>query len=390
MKKKFLVAACAATMALGMSLTANAADTESGLVGYYTFNDTLANSASTKGGAASLHGGAGDTWNASATGTAAYAQGVNGKGYMFTGDVNGARGEGLELDAKTTGSDFTLSAWIKASDFGDGTTSMMFAINTVDLSNDAVFSLNTLNGFKGTVLFGQIWDWTHRNDTFVCLDGDNTDKIFSLDEWVHVTITGKSGEQKLYLNGEMKAESNSTNALVVDNLKNASIFLGINWWDKSFGGIMDDVSLFDRALSAEDVAALYANNGIPTVDTTDVAESPKTYAQYKKVADNNYTLRIVSEVAIEESQYANYKGIGFRCSKVESKGGDKYFGTNVYTSIKANGETITAAQGKCFVVLEITGVVSDAVLYVQPMSQDADSDDNLGNEVTVNMAHIIK
>lgn len=69
MKKKFLVAACAATMAMGCAMTANAADTESGLVGYYTFDDTLANQASTNGGSAKLHGGAGDTWNSNATGT---------------------------------------------------------------------------------------------------------------------------------------------------------------------------------------------------------------------------------------------------------------------------------------------------------------------------------
>ena len=123
MKKKFLVAACAATMAMGCAMTANAADTESGLVGYYTFDDTLANQASTNGGSAKLHGGAGDTWNSNATGTENYTVGKNGKAYEFLGDGT-TRGEGLELDVKLSKA-FTISFWVNA-DTVNSATSMAF------------------------------------------------------------------------------------------------------------------------------------------------------------------------------------------------------------------------------------------------------------------------
>lgn len=398
MKKKFLVAACAATMAMGCAMTANAADTESGLVGYYTFDDTLANQASTNGGSAKVHGGAGDTWNSPAKGSATYVEGVNGKGYLFTGDVDSTRGEGLELDAKVTGEEFTLSGWIKASDFGVGTTSMMFAVNTVVSTNDACFSVNTLNGFNGSVLFGKIWDWDNRNNTFVCLDGDNSGSKFTKDKWTYITITGKSGEQKLYFNGELQAASTSTNALVVNNLKNATLFLGINWWDKSFGGIMDDVSLYERTLTAEDVKALYENSGRPVVDSNQVNTDPSVYVQYKKQTDGKYTVRVVGEVSLEgtfaESVNNTYNGVGFRCAKSASAvaAAESYASTVVFKSLVANGATVTAADGKYFVVTEITDVAKDATIYASPVYVKADK--TVGTftdkEYTIKMADIIK
>lgn len=397
MKKKFLVAACAATMAMGCAVTANAADTESDLIGYYTFDDTLANTVSSNG-TAKIHGGAGETWNSPATGAAAYTEGVNGKGYLFTGDEGTSRGEGLELDAKTSGSDFTLSGWIKATNFGVGTSSMMFATNTVVEANDACFSINTLNGFNGSVLFGKIWDWDNRNDTFVCLDGDNTGEKFTTDKWVYVTVTGKSGEQKLYFNGELQASSTSTNDLVVNNLKGATIFLGINWWDASFGGVMDDVSLYDRALTAEDVSALYNQDGRPVVDSAEVNADPSMYVQYKKQTDGKYTVRVVGEVTLDgtftDSLNTTYKGAGFRCAK--SLAGlsvsDYYLSTVVFKSLMANGAEVTAADGKYFIVTEITDVSNTDTIYVTPAYTLAD--DTQGSfadtEYTINMANIIK
>ena len=233
-------------------------DLEDGLVGYYSFDGTLENSIGT--GSAVLHGGAGDTWNTPATGTAAYAQGKNGKAYSFTGDNGSVRGEGLQLDTVVANDEITISAWIKATNFGVATSSMIFS--TSDGTN-SVLSLNTLNGFNGSMLLGKIWDWENRNNTFVCLDGEKDGTKFTLNNWVHVTMTAKSGEQKLYFNGVQQSTSTSTNSLVIDSWKNQTIFVGINWWDESFAGLMDDVAIYNKALSAAEVTALYNKNGVP-------------------------------------------------------------------------------------------------------------------------------
>lgn len=151
------------------------------------------------------------------------------------------------------------------------------------------------------------------------------------------------------------------------------------------------VKLVDETLPENIYFFLSTDTAKMTVyeDTKDCDNDVTTYAQYKKVADNNYTVRIVSEVALSEDDITSYSRVGFRCSKLASQVGDNYFGKNIYKSIKANGETKTAADGKYFVVLEIKNVTADAVLYVQPLSETATAVDTMGNEVTVNMANIL-
>lgn len=124
-------------------------------------------------------------------------------------------------------------------------------------------------------------------------------------------------------------------------------------------------------------------------DSKDVTSDTKTYAQYKKVSDNNYTVRIVSEVAMADvTKYAN---VGFRCSKLATKAGENYYGMKVYKSIKANGKTVTAADGKYFVILEINNVVNTAKLYAEPVYQDVTMAlGSFGKEVTVDMASLLK
>ncbi|MDE7297783.1 MAG: hypothetical protein K2N94_02995, partial [Lachnospiraceae bacterium] len=109
-------------------------DLTSGLTGYYTFDNTLENAVGE--GSASLHGGAGATWNAAATGEAAYAEGKNGQAYSFAGDTGTAdvdlvRGEGLMLDVKMPSS-YTVSYWVNP-DTVSSCTSMVFV--PIDTAN---------------------------------------------------------------------------------------------------------------------------------------------------------------------------------------------------------------------------------------------------------------
>ena len=146
MRRKNLKKALACTLAFSVALgntsipqkakaaeDSRAADISTGLVGYYDFEDSLANKASLTGGTAKLHGGAGDTWNSAATGTENYSDSIEGfgKAYNFLGDTvskeNGdlARGEGLELDAVLP-KEFTISYWVNPRTVNSAT-SMVFS-----------------------------------------------------------------------------------------------------------------------------------------------------------------------------------------------------------------------------------------------------------------------
>ena len=81
-------------------------------------------------------------------------------------------------------------------------------------------------------------------------------------EWTHVAATYLPGEQKLYINGELAGEAGGTIGL--NTQQYLSIGAGRTDWpqgDYFFAGVIDDVRLYDHAMSAEDVAASMLNQG---------------------------------------------------------------------------------------------------------------------------------
>jgi hypothetical protein len=77
-----------------------------------------------------------------------------------------------------------------------------------------------------------------------------------LDEWTHVTATFADGQKMLYINGRLAAQG--TSLLVLNKQRPLRIGAGRNELapDYFFQGLIDDVRLYNRALSAEEVAGL--------------------------------------------------------------------------------------------------------------------------------------
>ena len=77
-----------------------------------------------------------------------------------------------------------------------------------------------------------------------------------LDEWVHVTATFVDGQKMLYLNGRLAAQG--TSLLVTNKQRPLRIGAGRNELapDYFWRGMIDDVRIYNRALSAEEVAGL--------------------------------------------------------------------------------------------------------------------------------------
>ena len=85
-------------------------------------------------------------------------------------------------------------------------------------------------------------EWTH---AFINFSGLNTDK----------------GQASLYVNGELIGTRSDITDPFSWELEQSNIFLGL-----SYIGFMDDLSLYNRALSENEIAALYAlENGVQTI-----------------------------------------------------------------------------------------------------------------------------
>ena len=283
--RKVLAGAMALVMVAGSVLVApvnaNAAeaDTTTGLVGYYSFEDTIDNHVS-ESGKATVHGGAGATWGAKADATGTYADGKVNKAYSFAGDGD-ARGDGLWLDVKTSATGaYSLSMWVNtaekinfqpvafmAADFWN-----YVAIGTLynDSGSAAIVSAaNAEIGVAPTV--NAVWTFA---DCFYegcpATVGD-----LPLNTWTYVTLTvSADGKMALYHNAELVKEvqmANCDGSITAERFANRDLYLGINFWDRSFKGMMDEVSVYHRALSADDVAALYAANGVPVIPVEGIA-----------------------------------------------------------------------------------------------------------------------
>ncbi len=86
------------------------------------------------------------------------------------------------------------------------------------------------------------------------------DHPFSRERWTHVVFTfegfnngNEEGVAVLYLDGAPRGELKGWEQTMTWDVSAAEIRLGVN-----FQGMLDEVSCFDRALSAEEVAALHA------------------------------------------------------------------------------------------------------------------------------------
>lgn len=231
---------------------ASHADITTGLVSWWQFEDGAGTTASETTGTASagtLSGG--PTWVAGHIGS--YA--IHFAGYpQFVTVPNGGN-----LNNVSTG---TVSMWVRWSGTQDPSFSgsnygcVLSRQSNGIFSNDIICLSNTSPG-SGVI----VWLWTNNvtpvtSGTHVV--GDNV--------WRHVVVTFSGGTHSIYMDGALEASGSAAGS----TNNNSAIPLGIGSWygdgSSSFSGDIDDVRVYNRALTAGDVAELFADGGgVPTV-----------------------------------------------------------------------------------------------------------------------------
>ena len=72
--------------------------------------------------------------------------------------------------------------------------------------------------------------------------------------WTHLAFTVNNGNVVFYINGVPKFTG--TGFPNVFTTSTGTFTLGVNWWDTPYKGKMDDLQIYEVALSAEQVAEL--------------------------------------------------------------------------------------------------------------------------------------
>ncbi len=197
---------------------------DTNLVGYWNLDEgsgTLAQDSSGNGNDGTLEG------------TPQWVTGMSGSALQFDGSSSVNCGDAPQL-ALTQPLSITL--WV----------------NPSDLVADHAFAGRSAAG--GGYAFKSMDDHL-RFTTPGVMDHDGNNSILQLDTWQHVAVTFVPGQATgcvFYING-VATDTVSSSDLVAD----AGPFeIGHNHWDQWCLGMIDEVRIYDRALSAEEIAGL--------------------------------------------------------------------------------------------------------------------------------------
>jgi len=76
--------------------------------------------------------------------------------------------------------------------------------------------------------------------------------------WYHVAGVRGSNYIQLYVNGQLEGQTNVDFPVGYGNFPLYFATSGQSYWDHKFAGALDEVALYNRALSASEIAAIYA------------------------------------------------------------------------------------------------------------------------------------
>lgn len=224
--------------------------------------------------------------------TLQYANGPVDKALYLDGTV------GLDLGLKPTNTDvYSVSFWVNADRLATFGPTLQLGQNIGMADGNNVAWLNVTQsewGADSAKIFPIVWS---RNEKFNFVADDGTvtncwpwmysfdNEIHGKREWVMVTIVATGEEQtsstgvktvgaKYYINGELKYDSqdNYKNGTYFEYTWDATLapgimqaegenfqsFFGINYWDTIFKGYVDDLYVFDSALTDGQVAKLFS------------------------------------------------------------------------------------------------------------------------------------
>ena len=142
---------------------------------------------------------------------------------------------GLKLNLNDLGTEYTVSMWVRSDEPLAGNQVMLF-MGYHDPENWLAISGDSGDKLKFWAN-GGIGQW-------VTL----ASPVVPSAQWHQITVTGTEGSTTLYLDGITMGTSNSNDPL---DGANADIYLGVNFWDPEYEGLMDDVKVYNIAMSEE-------------------------------------------------------------------------------------------------------------------------------------------
>lgn len=196
--------------------------------------------------------------------------GRTGGALLFSGKTRGSiyyKSQG-NIAYDSTNWNGAISFWLKLNPDEDLRPGYCDPIQITDVSyNDASIWVDFTKTLPRAFRLGVIEDrdaWNpepegpdNENPKFLDLLVRMDDPPFANDQWTHVLVNfsglnSPSGKAELYVNGDYVGVRDKISNPFTWNLEESNIYLGL-----SYIGLFDELSIFNRSLSKEEIAALY-------------------------------------------------------------------------------------------------------------------------------------
>nr|WP_257009855.1 LamG domain-containing protein [Evansella halocellulosilytica] len=97
---------------------------------------------------------------------------------------------------------------------------------------------------------GQTMVWSGSVNWYDALTGTT----IPTEEWTHVALTVDEGNINVFLNGAVLFSGTDFPNIFTNT--QGSFSLGVNWWDPPYKGLIDDLQIYEGALSSDEIAAI--------------------------------------------------------------------------------------------------------------------------------------
>ncbi len=167
-------------------------------------------------------------------------------------------GYGIKLKEGKLGSDYTVSLWVNAEKgFYSQSPILSLGIGNDTAQNWVSISGTWKGGADETGTAARVWCVKKAGEAAVEFNGKYSNTAFNAPngQWTMLTISQSGNDLKFYVNGKENGGTKAAEEIL--NQDDALITIGMNNWDTSFKGMIDDVNVYDTALDATQVRSLY-------------------------------------------------------------------------------------------------------------------------------------
>lgn len=217
------------------------------LVAWYDFNDGTLTNSKGESLAAPIVKGLG-SYNGEVKYDANRDENIAGHSLRLDGNY------GVKLNTKNLGENYSVSLWVKPEKKVPVNTPVVF----VGYHDPELWYSVSGNDDKNRLKF-----WYNNGADFKWVTKTYAD--YDAAQWHHIVLTADGKENKAYFDGKLLS---TDQFLEVMNGENQDIILGANNWDSCYSGLIDDVMVYDRTISADEVNRLFTDD-IKPVESAD-------------------------------------------------------------------------------------------------------------------------